>query len=185
MVGSTLLRSRRAIGWMALLLLFLVPSARASVEREEGQGQRLLREVHSGRLDCGSVAPSEFELIGEYAMGRALGSSSTHEAMNERMVRMMGPTGEERMHEAMGRRASGCDPRALPLGFGRMMTAVGIMGGGLGAGSMMGGYGWGHHSGGGHAVAWLLAIALVLLAATVTVLLLTRTKARRSENDRP
>jgi hypothetical protein len=44
---------------------------------------------------CSELAPSEFELIGEYAMGRYLGDEGAHAAMNERMTSMMGESGAE------------------------------------------------------------------------------------------
>jgi uncharacterized membrane protein len=115
-----------------------------------------VRELESGKLKCSDASAADFELVGEYVMGRMFGSPSQHEAMNQMMSRMMGAPGEESVHQAMGRRFSGCGGGQLPAGFGRMMGAVnamGVMGGGImggtaqggrsydGPGSMMGGYG--------------------------------------------
>jgi hypothetical protein len=139
-------------------VLLVAPSANAT-PREEQQGSQILSELEGGKLECSEANPSDFELVGEYAMGRMFGSPSQHEAMNQMMSRMMGARGEESVHEAMGRRFSGCGGGQLPAGFGRMMGAVnamGMMGGGMmggagqggasyggGPGSMMGGYGYG------------------------------------------
>lgn len=131
----------------------LVPAGIASATpQEERQGSQILRELESGKLKCSDASASDFELVGEYAMGRMFGSPAQHEAMNQMMSRMMGSRGEESVHEAMGRRFSGCGGGQLPRGFGQMMGAVnamGMMGGGMmgsgsyGApGSMMGGYGY-------------------------------------------
>ena len=54
----------------------------------------------------------DFELVGEYAMDRFLGNRATHEAMNQRMVAMMGEAGERRMHIALGYRSTSCHERA-------------------------------------------------------------------------
>lgn len=131
----------------------LVPAGLASATpHEERQGSQILKQLESGRLECSDASASDFELVGEYAMGRMFGSPAQHEAMNQMMSRMMGSRGEERVHEAMGRRFSGCGGGQLPPSFGQMMgafNAMGMMGGygqsggSYGApGSMMGGYGY-------------------------------------------
>ena len=155
-------RRIRSAGAWSLAAIFIgimlsVPTASATPQ-EESQGSQILRELESGKLKCSDASASDFELVGEYAMGRMFGSPSQHEAMNQMMSRMMGAPGEEGVHEAMGRRFSGCGGGQLPAGFGQMMGAVnamGMMGGGMmgganqsersygGTGSMMGGYGYG------------------------------------------
>lgn len=129
----------------------LVPAGLASATpHEERQGSLILKELEGGALKCSDASASDFELVGEYAMGRMFGSPARHEAMNQMMSRMLGARGEEGVHEAMGRRFSGCGGGQLPPGFVPMMGAVnamGMMGGGPGRGgsygapgSMMGGY---------------------------------------------
>jgi Short C-terminal domain len=146
-----------AIACLALTAALASPGIASATPQEEQQGSQILRELESGKLKCGDASAADFELVGEYAMGRMFGSPSQHEAMNQMMSRMMGARGEESIHEAMGRRFSGCGGGQLPAGFGRMMGAVnamGMMGGGMmgaanqdggsyggGPGSMMGGYG--------------------------------------------
>ena len=65
-------------------------------------------------------------------MGRAVGSTAAHEALNQRMRAMMGDQGESRMHQLMDARYVNCP---LPgtannsgYGYGRMM-GPGMMGG--------------------------------------------------------
>lgn len=151
------IRSAGAWSLAAVLIGVLLGAPAASATpQEEKQGSQILSELESGKLKCSEASASDFELVGEYAMGRMFGSPSQHEAMNQMMSRMMGARGEESVHEAMGRRFSGCGGGQLPAGFGRMMGAVnamGMMGGGMmggasqdgrsygGYGSMMGGSG--------------------------------------------
>ena len=68
-------------------------------------------------------------------MFRALGSTSLHQAMNDRMIAMLGEQGESRMHQLLGARYAGCSTSSGATGgYGTMM------GGGPGGGGMMGGY---------------------------------------------
>lgn len=82
--------------------------ALASVADEERQGRDLVAQLQAGDKRCDDLAAQDFEHIGEYVMGRMLGSTQAHEAMNERMRQMMGERAEKRMHELMGRRYAGC-----------------------------------------------------------------------------
>jgi hypothetical protein len=161
----------------------------SATPQEEQQGSQILRELESGKLKCGDASAADFELVGEYAMGRMFGSPSQHKAMNQMMSRMMGARGEESVHEAMGRRFSGCGGGQLPAGFGRMMGAVnamGMMGGGMvgtgqgtrsyGAGSMMGGYGSSTSTNGedfdGPSAAAMVGMMAVLIGAMALALFL-------------
>lgn len=92
----------------AVLVLVFAASApaRASVADEQRQGAALEQALHSGERGYDSLSNQEFELLGEYWMGRMLGSTRTHAAMNARMRQMMGAAGEERMHALMGQRAA-------------------------------------------------------------------------------
>lgn len=129
-------RSKSAWSSIAVVIGLLVCAPLAgATPREERQGSQILQKLESGRLECSDAGASDFELVGEYAMGRMFGSPAQHEAMNQMMSRMMGSRGEESVHEAMGRRFSGCGGGQLPPGFGQMMGAVNAMG-------MMGGYGY-------------------------------------------
>ncbi len=176
----------------------LVPAGLAgATPQEERQGSQILKELESGKLKCSDASASDFELVGEYAMGRTFGSPAQHEAMNQMMSRMMGSRGEESVHEAMGRRFSGCGGGQLPPGFGQMMGAVnamgmmggGMMGGGPGQsggsygspGSMMGGYGYNAASNendegfdGPSAGAMVGMMAVLIAAVALAVFLLSR-----------
>lgn len=102
-------------------------------------GAALLRSVQTGSQRCGDLSRGDFAAIGEYTMGRMMGSARGHEAMDRLMSTMMGERSERRVHEVMGRRFAGCGGQGLPGGFGRMMGAVNAMG--MMGGGMMGGPG--------------------------------------------
>ncbi|MGE5408511.1 MAG: hypothetical protein ACM3NV_07855, partial [Syntrophothermus sp.] len=106
-----------------------VAIAGSTLAHEEQQGQRLAESLSSGEKQCSDLSADDFELIGEYAMGRYLGDEATHEAMNRRMSAMMGEVGEQRMHMALGYRYSGCPGGPAPGWLGPM---AGMMGGGVG-----------------------------------------------------
>ena len=130
----------------ALAVALFVPSfANAQAGSDEAQGSAILRSVQQGDKACSDLSDSDFELIGEAWMGQVLGSTEAHDAMNRLMASMMGTSGEEQMHQFMGRRAAGCGGGTAPPGFAGMMGRMGLMGayqgpGGAGTG-MMGGPG--------------------------------------------
>lgn len=173
-----------------LVVLLLAAPLASATPQEEQQGSRILQELESGQLKCNDASAADFELVGEYAMGRMFGSSAQHEAMNQMMNQMMGNEGEEATHEAMGRRFSGCGGGRLPQDFGQMMGAVnamGMMGGGMMGdvqgdrsydGSMMGG-GYGYSSSNendedfdGPSAGAMIGMMAVLIGAVVLALLL-------------
>lgn len=158
----------------------------------------VLSEFESGKLQCNDASAEDFERVGEYVMGRMLGSTNSHEAMDELMSRMMGSDDEPQIHEAMGRRFTGCGGGQLPSGFSRMMgafNAMGLMGDGMmgglaqggrpygASGSMMGGY-WNESSAGdddfnGPSAAAMIGMMAVLIAAVaIAVFWLTRRRQR-------
>src|SRR3990167_7230901 len=72
-------------------------------------------------------------------MGLMMGEQ--HEAMNNRMIQMMGETGEEQMHVAMGKRFSDCDLNApVPQNMMSGMMGWQTLGRG-GDNNMMGNFG--------------------------------------------
>lgn len=128
---------------IAVLVFLLAPTMTfGSVADEQRQGAKLSAQLRSGAKTCTQLSNEDFDHIGEYVMGRALGSTQLHEAMNQRMSTMMGQQAEQRMHELMGRRFSGCDQgQASRVG----MMDSGMMGGtGGGWARMMrsGDWGW-------------------------------------------
>lgn len=125
------------------MAIVLPAAALGSLSSDVQQGQRLAESVRSGEKKCANLSAEEFELIGEYAMGRYLGSTSRHEAVNHRMAAMMGNSAVERMHQALGYRYTECPggPDAGWVGpMGAMMyRGPGGESGNYGSG-MMGGY---------------------------------------------
>ncbi len=139
--------------WVALIavaaLSLSAANASATTVEDEKQGAAVLQEFESGKLSCADASDENFERVGEYVMGRMLGSPGSHDAMDEVMSRMMGSGSESRVHEAMGRRFADCGGGQLPAGFGRMMGAVnamGMMGGGMMGGLAQGGRSYGSSS---------------------------------------
>jgi hypothetical protein len=63
--------------------------------------------VAAAERSCSDLSAGDFELIGEHAMGRYLGSGSAHQAMNTHMTAMMGSVREERMHQGLGSAGDG------------------------------------------------------------------------------
>jgi len=116
-----------------------------SVADEEQQGAVVLRAMEDGKRSCGDISTQEFERVGEYVMGRMAGSTSAHRSMNDLMASMMGERTEERMHQLLGRRFTGCARRGA-ASFGAMMGMMGGVAGNGGAGMMGGRSGDGYGS---------------------------------------
>ncbi len=124
---------------IALLLLFSVIGLSVQAQttfstdnhtaQEEAEGKEIWEKLQAKQLECKNLTDDNFEVLGEYFMGQMAGSS--HEAMNNMMVRMMGEEGEKQMHIAMGKRNSGCGVGFIPMmgsGFGNMMGGWGSFG---------------------------------------------------------
>ncbi len=169
---------------------------------EGDQGAQLLRAVDSGRRTCDELTMRDFEAIGEYAMGRMVGSTQAHQSMDELMRSMMGKRSEQQIHEAMGRRFGGCGGARVSSSFGGMLGVMGMMGGpgefgpggsgsvvpgmkgGYSPGSMMGGVDGRVHGrdNDNDAPGWAVGliagfIALVLLGALAAILGTTRRRS--------
>lgn len=158
----------------------------ASLATEVEQGQELAAALGSGEKECSELSADDFELIGEFAMGRYLGSESIHAAMNRRMTRVMGGAGERRMHIALGYRYSGCSGGPAAGWVGPM---AGMMGGSLGYRPGMmgeGGFGrmmsFGHHGDDddiGLATVVLIGLGSAALGAGIAYMLLRGRATRR------
>jgi hypothetical protein len=197
---------------ICLALLALAPSAAfASLADEQTQGRALAAQVRSGAKHCSDLSSEDFDHVGEYVMGRALGSLSAHQAMNDRMKAMMGDAAESRMHQLLGQRYTGCIQNNGSTAGG-MMGNGGMMGGSWGDwNSMMGsgdyswmmGNGWRNMSrsdwqslqrqwlgtttpaANDHATLWKIATALLaaaLLAAIAAAVLLRRRNSTTHTN---
>lgn len=94
--------------------------------REEAEGKAVWEKLQAKELTCKDLSDDNFGTLGEYFMGQMMGTS--HEAMNNMMVGMIGEKGEEQMHVVMGKRLSGCDTSAAfssqSVGFTPMMNMM-------------------------------------------------------------
>ena len=97
--------------------------------QEEAEGKTVWEKLQAKELACKDLSNDNFETLGEYFMGQMVGTS--HEAMNNMMIQMMGEGGEEQMHVVMGKRLSGCDTSAAfpSQGTGFMPMMQMMMGG--------------------------------------------------------
>lgn len=93
--------------------------------KEEAEGKTIWEKLQTKQLECNALTDENYQALGEYFMGKAIGNTQRHAAMNQMMIGMMGEEGEEQMHVVMGKRISGCDNSAqIPssgLGFMPMM----------------------------------------------------------------
>ncbi|MEK7178503.1 MAG: SHOCT domain-containing protein [Patescibacteria group bacterium] len=96
---------------------------------EEAEGKAVWEKLQDKELACKDLSDDNFGTIGEYFMGQMMGTS--HEAMNNMMIQMMGEKGEEQMHIVMGKRLSSCDTSAAfpSQGVGFMPMMQMMMGG--------------------------------------------------------
>jgi hypothetical protein len=141
----------RTVALLVMAFLAVPAAARASLADEQRQGQELIVQLHAGTKTCGDLSADDFDHVGEYLMYRALGSTSLHQAMNDRMTAMMGEQGESRMHQLLGRRYTGCYTSASGGGGYGGMMGPGMMGdyyGPGGSSGMMGSGDWSWMMGG-------------------------------------
>jgi hypothetical protein len=61
--------------------------------REEAERKAIWEKLQAKELACKDLSDDNFETLGEYFMGQMMGTS--HEAMNNMMIQMMGEQGEE------------------------------------------------------------------------------------------
>lgn len=110
--------------------------------REEVEGEEIWNKLQEKQVSCEDLSDGDFASLGEYFMGQMMGEA--HEAMNNRLIQMLGEEGEEQMHVVMGKRMSGCEPdAAFPqnmMGGGMMPMMMNMMMGG-GGNPVMGGFG--------------------------------------------
>lgn len=127
-------------------------------QKEEQKGKNLFDKLNSKQLTCQKLTSDNFEKIGEYFMGKAIGNTSEHVVMNNMIKSMRGQQGEEQMHIAWGERGSGCSVNtSLPFSFMNMMR---------GGGNSMMGYGdWNNMTGGwgGLGFGWIFMIIFWIL----------------------
>lgn len=133
------------------LLAFSAPAAVASPASEQQQGAQILSEVHAGKLTAQSLSTTQYEHVGQYLMGRALGSTQTYEAMDSLMDRMMGESASGQMYRYLGERYLGKSPRpdsrSLPM-YGWMASMMSAYRGHMPYAGMMSNYLRGNNAGG-------------------------------------
>lgn len=144
-VRCRLLRSGLASTVVALAaaLALFSSAANASVAGDERAGAAILAAVEAGKQDCSSLSTADFERVGDYVMGRMLGSASAHESADRVMSEMMGERLEQSAHVVMGRRFTRCGGTDDDPGFNGMMGMMGGLYAGGSGGMMGGGYGAG------------------------------------------
>jgi hypothetical protein len=171
--AASLCLALAAIGSLALPAV-----APANLAGEVQEGRRLTQSLESGQADCAGLGESQFDAIGEYAMARYVGSERAHEAMNRRMVGIMGEAGESRMHAALGRHYGGCGGA---VGTRWIASMAGMMDGGrggFGPGMMAGRGHWGAGSSGVSTAGWIAILIGVAALAVAATLWLSRWRPR-------
>lgn len=125
------MRTRIALITTIVAMLLLIPAAAgAALVDEQRQGQNLIAQLNAGTKTCSDLSADDFDHIGESVMFKALGSTALHEAMNDRMILMMGEQAETRMHQLLGGRYAGCSTEGIGIaGYGSMIGGGGMMGG--------------------------------------------------------
>ena len=98
--------TRNALHTSAALVIVLAIAAStpavASAASEQQQGAQVLSEVQAGKLQGRNVTSTQYQHVGQYLMGRALGSTQRYEAMDSLMDRMMGQSVSDQMYQYMG-----------------------------------------------------------------------------------
>jgi hypothetical protein len=183
-----------AVVSIALLSLSAAPASSAVSAQQ--QGAALLAQIQTGQTSCSKLSSSNLELMGEYDMGRIMGSTAAQNAMNAQMLASTGANGQQVAYRFMGQRLGGCATGNGPVAFGTMMGMMGTseMGasygsaypaGGYGS-SMMGRYGSGSSGTSTGVIAAIVLGALALLALiALIVVLVTRRTPRLPTQPRP
>ena len=190
---------------LVLGLTFAAPALADSVATEQAQGAQILSQVQHGSLSAKALTSDQHQKLGEYLMGRALGSPQLHQRINTLMDEMMGSSASDQMHIYLAKRflgvriAPSSRYRQLHGLMGAMMSGyrgsalAGMMGAylngqgtaGYGHGMMGSGSGYGYtptaSSGGGWPTA--AVVAVIALGAVLIVglgaLALPRVRKRR------
>ena len=167
---------------LVLGLTFAAPALADSVAAEQAQGAQVLSQVQHGTLRPKGLASDQYQNLGEYLMGRALGSTQLHQRMNTLMDEMMGSSASDQMHIYLGKRFLGVTVTASSR-YSQLYGLMGVMMGGYHGSALAGmmgaylngqgpagytmgpgmmGYGYGHtpaaSSGGGWAAGAVIAV---------------------------
>jgi hypothetical protein len=190
---------------LVLGLTFAAPALADSAAAEQAQGAQVLNQVQHGTVTPKGLTSDQYQNLGEYLMGRALGSTQAHQRMTTLMDEMMGPSAADQMHIYLGKRylgvgvtpssrytqlwglmgvmMSGYRGSALAGMMGAYLNGQGAAGYTMGPGMM--GYAYGYSptasSGGGWpagAVVAVIALGAVLIVG-LGALALPRVRKRR------
>jgi hypothetical protein len=110
---------------VALVAALAVPSW-ASVASEQQQGAQILQRITTGTLSRTSLSNTQYERVGEYLMGRALGSTQAFPTMDALMDRVMGRAGSGAMYTYLGERYLGVKA-TVPGQYAPMFGLMGVM----------------------------------------------------------
>jgi hypothetical protein len=137
-----LLRTTWSLVAAFVLALMLAGPASASVSTDQQEGAQILGGIHQGKLKGTSLSSSQYEHVGEYLMGQALGSTAAHERMNSLADQMMGSTAVDQMHVYLGERYLGKSTAQISGRYAPMYGLIGMMTGyrGSSIAGMMSGY---------------------------------------------
>jgi hypothetical protein len=175
---------------LLLSLALAAPALADSVAAEQALGAQILTQVQHGTLSPKSLTNAQYQNLGEYLMGHALGSTALHQRMNTLMDEMLGPSAADQMHVYLGKRYLGISAapgsRYAPLYglMGVMMTGyrgsalAGMMGAyfsghgtaGYRVGPGMMGYGYGYTPAASSSGGWPTG-AVIAVAALAALLL--------------
>jgi hypothetical protein len=114
-------------------------------QKEQDEGLQIFQELQNKQITCQDLTDDNFNKLGDYFMWKALGSTESHAAMDQRITQMMGDNGNTQMHIILGKRGSGCFSNiSIPSNtpsfmMGMMNNAYANEGGGK---NMMGNWGW-------------------------------------------
>jgi hypothetical protein len=135
---------------LVLGLTFAAPALADSVATEQAQGAQVLAQIQHGTLGPKGLTSGQYQNLGEYLMGRALGSTQLHQRMNALMDEMMGSSAGDQVHIYLGKRLLGVS--VTPSGrYSKLYGLTGVMMSGYGGSAlagMMGSYLNGHAAAG-------------------------------------
>ena len=111
---------------LVLGLTLAAPALADSVAAEQAQGAQVLNQVQHATLSPKSLTSDQYQNLGEYLMGRALGSTQLHQRMDALMDEMMGSGASDQMHIYLGKRFLGVN--ATPSSqYSQLYGLMGVM----------------------------------------------------------
>ena len=196
---------------LVLGLVLAAPALADSVAAEQAQGAQVLGQVQHGTLSPKALTIEQYQNLGEYLMGRALGSTQLHRRMNTLTDEMMGPSASDAMHIYLGKRYLGVNATpssrytqlyglmgVMMIGYhgsalagmmGAYLNGQGAAGYTMGRGMM--GYGTGYtptsSSGGGWSTGAIVAVGLLgaVLIASLAAFVLPGVRGRSHAKPAP